>query len=152
MQWLSQKNVFGKNSDDEKRQVIIDSIKSYDISQLVDFETEDDDEDGGDDDDDEVIPNADEIRLSITQWNSASANIHYNINAMQRLKWIYLEDDQQSQLLNEYFAETMRKQVGLVNPDCVDETFELIVKKSMEESYQIYDESPIFPHCECAFK
>lgn len=139
-------DVFGENSDDEKRQAIIDSIKSYDI---VDFKIEDIEGVG---DDDEMNPNANEIRLSIIQWNSASANIHYNINAMQRLKWIYLQDDEQSNLLNGYFAEMMRKQVGLVDPDCFDETFELIVKKSMEESYQIYDESPIFPHCERALK
>lgn len=128
-------DVFGNECNAEKRQAIIDSIRSYDVNcETADIASEND-------------LNV-QLRSTNLQWKRAYTR--YDIEVMQRLKWIYIPGDggQQSKQLNDYFTEMVRKQVGLVNPDCVDGTFKLVTKKSFEESYRICDETPIFPHCE----
>lgn len=103
-------DIFGDDCDDEKRQVIIDSIKSYDINcETMDAKAEQ-----------EKDPNA-KLRLLNMRWNRA--HIHHNINVLQRKQWIFMRDVQQSKRLNDYFTEMVRKQVGLVNPNCIDGTF-----------------------------
>lgn len=123
-------DIFGDDCNDEHRQTLIDSIKSYDVK------TESA----------EKIEEADPVpheKLNIVEHC-------YNIKNTQALKMFYIRDEsgEQSKQLNNCLYEMIRKQVGVINPDSHHQTFKLITKKSIEETYQLYDETPLFPNCE----
>lgn len=128
--------VFGENVDDEKRQLIVNSIKSYDTNFVY-----------------EVAENDECKQLALSNVYLLRIYLNRSIDAIQSVEvpFIYNVHGRCSEILNDCLTKMLRKQMGLVNPSEVNRTFKLISKKTYEGDYGICDETPIFPECMCRF-
>lgn len=136
------RRVFGRHYDDRKRQLIIDSVKSFDTN------IEDEEEPTDPPWFHELLSSKPQLyRMYLNRQIDAVQRIEVPLiveigeeNAMITIK----VGSTKMNMLRGCLTEMVRKQVGLVNRESVDETFRVI---GNTHSTVLSDETPIFPDC-----
>lgn len=124
-------DVFGKQSDDTKRQWIIDSLKSFETNYKRENAIKD------------------IICRKLQPTSLLRSYLNSGIDIIQHIKMPFINEicEGQSKLLNDLLTEMIRKQVGLINRSSDEQTFKMIAKKTFEGPYELFDETAISPDC-----
>lgn len=126
--------IFGDDADDDKRRLIADSIKSYELDVQ---------------DEDSSIEDPIRLRLQAISIKATEMYVKMNIHTIQTVTMTFnnMITAELSENLIQFMVELLRKKMGILNPDNREQTFELITKKSREECFAIHQETAIYPEC-----